>query len=53
MSDGLRAKVIAWQNAVESSKQPYYDINLQYYTKLENTHNKYAKRHSDIRLGRG
>ena len=39
MSDGLRTKVIAWQNAVESNKQSYYDMNLRYYTKLEQASN--------------
>lgn len=34
MSNGLGEKVRAWQAAVEESLQPYYDLNLQYYTKM-------------------
>lgn len=35
MSDGLKAKVIAWQDVVNDSKEDYYNTNLSYYTKLE------------------
>ena len=34
MSDGLQAKVTAWQSAVESARSGYYDKNLEYYQKM-------------------
>ena len=34
MSEGLGEKVKAWQNAVDSKKDAYYNLNLQYHEKL-------------------
>ena len=34
MSEELGAKVRAWQTEVESERQSYYDLNLQYYTSM-------------------
>lgn len=34
MSDGLAAKVRAWQTLVISQEEPYYNLSQQYYTKL-------------------
>lgn len=34
MTDGLGKKVRAWQDAVEAERQSYYDLNLQYFTKM-------------------
>lgn len=39
MSDGLKTKVSAWQNAVQDSFESYYNTNLQYYKKLTEASN--------------
>lgn len=39
MSDELSAKVVAWQQAIEDEKDSYYDLNLQYYNKLDEASN--------------
>lgn len=43
MSDELREKVIAWQNAVSDVQDQYYDLNLQYYDKLTDRYNYSAE----------
>ena len=35
MSETLREKVKAWEQAVENAMTSYYDLNLQYYDKLQ------------------
>lgn len=39
MSDELSAKVVAWQQAIEDERDSYYDLNLQYYNKLDEASN--------------
>lgn len=39
MSDGLGDKVIAWQALVDSKRDEYYNLNLQYYTLLSTCSN--------------
>lgn len=39
MSPGLGEKVARWQSAVEEQKSPYYELGVQYYTKLEEASN--------------
>lgn len=39
MSDGLGSKVRAWQDAVESERDRYYTMNMEYYTKLAEASN--------------
>lgn len=39
MSSGLAQKVRTWQNLVKSKEDDYYDLNLSYYTALENKSN--------------
>lgn len=34
MSDGLRTKIINWQNDIAAYLEPYYNLNLQYYERL-------------------
>lgn len=34
MSDSLSTKVVAWQNAVDASREPYYNLNLSYFTNM-------------------
>lgn len=43
MSDELREKVLAWQNAVSDVQDQYYDLNLQYYDKLTDRYNYSAE----------
>lgn len=38
MSEALRSKVQTWQNAINDSRSEYYNLNLQYYDKLEKAH---------------
>lgn len=38
MSEALRNKVKAWQKSINDSKDTYYELNLQYYDKLEKSH---------------
>ena len=35
MSEELRNKVKAWQDEIESQSQSYYELNLQYYNKMQ------------------
>lgn len=35
MSEELRNKVRAWQDEIESQSQSYYELNLQYYNKMQ------------------
>ena len=39
MSDALSEKVQTWSESVASSSEQYYDLNLQYYNKLEDLGN--------------
>lgn len=39
MSEGLGDKVVSWQNAVDAKSETYYNLNLQYYSKLEEASN--------------
>ena len=39
MSDGLGSKVKAWQDAVDSERDRYYTMNMEYYTKLAEASN--------------
>lgn len=39
MSPGLGEKVSQWQAAIDAQKTPYYDLGVQYYTKLEEASN--------------
>ena len=39
MSDGLGAKVRAWQDEVEAERDSYYDLNLLYFKQLAETSN--------------
>lgn len=39
MSDSLRTKVVAWQNAVEAERESYYNLNLGYFTKMTEASN--------------
>lgn len=39
MSDELSTKVVAWQQAIEDKRDSYYDLNLQYYNKLDEASN--------------
>ena len=39
MSDSLRTKVVAWQNAVDAERESYYNLNLGYFTKMTEASN--------------
>lgn len=39
MSDSLRGKVAAWQNAIDAEREPYYNLNLAYFTKMSEASN--------------
>ena len=39
MSDSLRTKVVAWQNAVDAERESYYNLNLDYFTKMTEASN--------------
>ena len=39
MSDGLGDKVRAWQSAIADNFEDYYELNIQYYKKLEEASN--------------
>lgn len=39
MGDTLKTKVVQWQNDINTAKQDYYDLNLQYYQTLDKCSN--------------
>lgn len=39
MSEELRNKVILWRDEIEARSEAYYDLNLQYYDKMEEASN--------------
>lgn len=39
MSDDLSAKVVEWQNAVAAERESYYNLNLDYFTKMTEASN--------------
>ena len=39
MSDSLSEKVVAWQNAVDAERESYYNLNLDYFTKMTEASN--------------
>lgn len=39
MSDSLSNKVVAWQNAVDAERESYYNLNLNYFTKMTEASN--------------
>ena len=39
MSDSLSEKVVAWQNAIDTEKESYYNLNLGYFKKMTEASN--------------
>lgn len=39
MSDSLSSKVAAWQTAIEAEREPYYNLNLRYFTEMTDASN--------------
>lgn len=39
MSDTLSAKVVEWQDAIDAEREPYYNLNLDYFTKMTEASN--------------